>query len=155
LTVTIRNGGTPDIDGQTFTPTATPTAWFQPGTQVVYDSRGAAQGFAVIHYRRPAGDYGDPSSSNFNDFWGLHVWAGAVPQPAWTDPLRPVGQDVFGITFQVPLVAGADQLAYILHRGDTKDPGPDQFLVFGQYGHEVWQLQGADPENPYVAPLRR
>jgi len=26
--------------------------------------------------------------------------------------------------------------------------------VFDTYGHEVWQLQGADPENPYVAPLR-
>jgi hypothetical protein len=53
------------------------------------------------------------------------------------------------------LADGADQLAYILHRGDTKDPGPDQFLVFDAYGHEVWQVQGADPENPYVAPPRR
>ncbi|HKX69708.1 MAG TPA: hypothetical protein VJM75_00690 [Acidimicrobiales bacterium] len=50
---------------------------------------------------------------------------------------------------------GADQLAYVLHRGDTEDPGPDQFLVFDAYGHEVWQVQGADPENPYVAPPRR
>jgi hypothetical protein len=39
--------------------------------------------------------------------------------------------------------------------GDTKDPGPDQFLVFDAYGHEVWQLQGADPEKPYVAPPGR
>ena len=52
----------------------------------------------------------------------------------------------------IDLADGADQLAYILHRGDTKDPGPDQFLVFDTYGHEVWQLQGADPEKPYVAP---
>ena len=57
-------------------------------------------------------------------------------------------------TFRVDLADGADQLAYILHRGDTKDPGPDQFLVFGTDGHEVWQLQGADPERPYVAPVR-
>jgi len=154
LTVTIRDGGVVDIDALAFTPTETPTAWFQAGQQVVYPSRGAAEDFAVIHYRRPAGDYGDPTSSDFNDFWGLHVWTGAVPQPPWTDPLRPVGQDVFGIRFRIPLVDGADQLAYILHRGDTKDPGPDQFLVFDTYGHEVWQLQGADPENPYVAPLR-
>jgi len=123
--------------------------------QAVYPSRGAAEDFATIHYRRPAGDYGNPASSDFNDFWGLHVWEGAVPQPAWTDPLRPVGQDVFGVTFRVPLVDAADQLAYILHRGDTKDPGLDQFLVFDDYGHEVWQLQGADPERPYVAPLQR
>ncbi len=155
LTVTIRVNGTVDIDAQTFTPTVTPTAWFQAGEQVVYPSRGAAEDFAVIHYRRPAGDYGDPTSTDYTQFWGLHVWTGAVIQPSWTDPIRPVGEDVFGILFRIDLVDGADQLAYILHRGDTKDPGPDQFLVFDTYGHEVWQLQGADPENPYVAPLRR
>jgi glycosidase len=155
LTVTIRNGGVVDIDGQVFTPTDTSTAWFQPGEQVVHPSRGAAEDFATIHYRRPAGDYGDPASSDFNDFWGLHVWTGAATEPPWTDPVRPVGEDVFGIEFRIDLTDGADQLAYILHRGDTKDPGPDQFLVFDAYGHEVWQLEGADPENPYVAPPRR
>jgi glycosidase len=155
LTVTIRDEGVVDIDGLPFTPTETSTAWFQVGEQVVHPSRGAAEDFAVIHYRRPAGDYGDPASSDFNDFWGLHVWTGAVIEPPWTDPVRPVGQDVFGSVFRIDLVDGADQLAYILHRGDAKDPGPDQFLVFASYGHEVWQLQGADPEKPYVAPLRR
>jgi hypothetical protein len=155
LTVTVRNGGAVDIDGQVFTPTETATAWFQPGEQVVYPSRGAAEDFATLHYLRPAGDYGDPTSTDFNDFWGLHVWTGAATQPAWTDPVRPIGQDVFGVEFRVDLIDGADQLAYILHRGDAKDPGPDQFLVFDSYGHEVWQVQGADPENPYVAPPRR
>jgi hypothetical protein len=33
--------------------------------------------------------------------------------------------------------------------------GPDQFLLFDAYGHEVWQLRGADPEKTYVAPPRR
>lgn len=156
LTVTIRDDGVADIDGQAFIPTETPSAWFQRGEQVVYSSRGAAEDFALIHYRRPAGDYGDPASADFNDFWGMHVWTGAATETIWTDPLRPVaGQDVFGITFRIDLADGADQLAYILHRGDTKDPGPDQFLVFNSFGHEVWQLQSADPENPYVAPLRR
>ena len=158
LTVTISDDGVADIQDQSFTPTETPSAWFEPGEQVVYPSRGAAEDFATIHYRRPAGDYGDPASSDFEDFWGLHVWDGAAYDPpiAWTDPLRPTGSDVFGIEFRVDLTDGADQLAYILHRGNnTKDPGPDQFLVFDDYGHEVWQLQGADPENPYVAPPRR
>jgi Bacterial pullanase-associated domain len=122
---------------------------------MVHPSRGAAEDFATIHYRRPAGDCGDPTSADFNDFWGLHVWTGAATEPLWTDPIRPAGQDVFGIEFRVDLSDGADQLAYILHRGDTKDPGPDQFLVFDAYGHEVWQLQGADPEKPYVAPPGR
>jgi Alpha amylase, catalytic domain/Bacterial pullanase-associated domain/Alpha amylase, C-terminal all-beta domain len=154
LAVTIRVDGVADVVDQVFTPTETPSAWFQPGEQVVHPSRGAAEDFATIHYRRPAGDYGDPTSADFNDFWGLHVWTGASTETQWTQPLRPTGSDVFGIEFRVDLVDNADQLAYILHRGDTKDPG-DQFLVFDNYGHEVWQLQGADPENPYVAPLRR
>ena len=155
LTVTISNGGAVDIAGQVFTPTETPSAWFQAGEQVVYPSRGAAEDFATIHYRRPAGDYGDATSPNFEDFWGLHVWTGAAAEPPWTDPVRPIGTDTFGIEFRVDLADGADQLAYILHRGDTKDPGPDQFLVFDSFGHEVWQLQAADPEAPYVAPPRR
>jgi glycosidase len=155
LTATITDGGTTVVDGATFTPADVPSAWFEPGDESVYASRGAAEDFAVIHYRRPAGDYGDATSSDYNDFWGLHVWTGAASEPPWTDPVRPVGSDVFGAVFRVPLVDGADQLAYILHRGDTKDPGPDQFLVFAQHGHEVWQLQAADPERPYLAPPPR
>ncbi|MCB0093736.1 MAG: hypothetical protein KDE54_37870, partial [Caldilineaceae bacterium] len=46
------------------------------------------------------------------------------------------------------------QLAYIFHRGDTKDPGPDQFLDLAQHGYEVWQFAGADPANPYAYPIR-
>jgi glycosidase len=154
VTVTVTDGGTVTVDAVTFTPTDTPTAWLQPGEQVVHPSRGAAEGFATIHYRRPAGDYGDPASADFEDFWGLHVWTGAATETVWTDPLRPAGQDTYGKTFRVDLADGADQLAYIFHRGDTKDPGPDQFLVFALDGHEVWQLQGADPAAPYVAPVR-
>jgi hypothetical protein len=156
ITVTIRTDGAVDVDSQAFTPTVTPTAWFQPGEQVVYPSRGAAEDFVLIHYRRPGGDYGDPTSPDSADFWGLHVWDGAATPTEWTNPLRPLpGQDVFGIEFRIDLVDGADQLAYIIHRGDEKDPGPDQFLVFDAFGYEVWQLQGADPEAPYVAPIKK
>ena len=40
-----------------------------------------------------------------------------------------------------------------MHKGDEKDPGPDQFLEFGTWGFEVWQQQDADPENPYILPI--
>jgi hypothetical protein len=63
-------------------------AWFQPGEQVVHPSRGEADDFATIHYRRPAGDYGDPTSTDFNDFWGLHVWTGAATEAPWIDRVR-------------------------------------------------------------------
>ncbi len=53
----------------------------------------------------------------------------------------------------MPLFEAATQIGYILHRGDEKDPGADQFLDFAKYGYEVWQLQGADMENPYILPI--
>jgi hypothetical protein len=137
---------------RSFNPLEAPTIWLQSGDVTVYFQRGAAEGFALLHYRRDAGDYGNYSSPDYNDFWGLHVW-GDAPGPGWTTPLKPAAQDIFGVVFRVDLFDGAAQIGYILHRGDEKDPGPDQFLDFSTYGYEVWQLQGADPENPYILPL--
>ena len=57
--------------------------------------------------------------------------------------------------FRVPLTDNTKDLGYILHRGDTKDPGPDQFLDFKKWGCEVWQLQGADPQAPYLLPIQK
>ncbi len=155
VTVSVSVGGAPGVVDQSFTPTDIPAAWLQPGEQVLYPSRGGAEDVATIHYHRPGGDYGDPTSSDFNDFWGLHTWTGSATPTDWPNPVRPDGFDSFGAEFRVDLVDGADQLAYIIHRGDSKDPGPDQFLVFDRWGHEVWQVEGADVEHPYVAPSRR
>ncbi len=143
---------------QSIVPAEDATVWIQSGDEEIYASRGAAEDFATIHYHRPDGDYGDQTSDDFNDFWGLHVWDGALnPNPAWTDPLRWTELDVFGPVFEVELVDEAPQLAHILHRGDTKDPGPDQFLMFDPWGYEVWQLSGENPSDPtqphYVLPI--
>lgn len=139
---------------RSFDPQHTASIRLQSQDVTVYDQRGSAQGIAIIHYHRDDGDYGDPTSSDFNNFWGLHVWTGAAnPNPGWQDPIRPAGQDQFGIFFNVDLLPGATRLAYILHRGDVKDPGPDQFLDLGTDGHEVWQLEGADSGNPYILPV--
>jgi hypothetical protein len=71
--------------------------------------------------------------------------------------VRWVDLDVFGPVFEIDLVDGAPLLAYIIHRGDNKDPGPDQFLVFDEWGYEVWQLEGEHPSDPaqphYVLPI--
>ena len=80
---------------------------------------------------------------------------GAQPQPIVDrSPVRWADLDVFGPVFEVDLVDGAPQLAYIIHRGDTKDPGPDQFLTFDPWGYEVWQLEGEQPVRPRRAALR-
>jgi hypothetical protein len=142
---------------ESFIPAEIPTVWKQSGDLAIYPSRGAAEDFATIHYHREDGDYGDPTSTDFNDFWGMHVWNGAAnPNPSWQDPVRWDSLDIFGPVFKVDLVDGAPELAYIIHRGDNKDPGPDQFLIFDEWGYEVWQLEGEgpDPEKPhYVLPI--
>lgn len=130
------------------------TAWLVAGDPTLHAQRAAAEGIARIHYRRPAGDYGDYSSSDHTEFWGLHTWDGAE-DPGWTTPRTPTGTDAFGVVFEVPLFEDAAELGYLLHRGDAKDPGPDQRIVFAQDGYEIWQLQDADPERPWVLPVQR
>jgi pullulanase-type alpha-1,6-glucosidase len=133
-------------------PAETPSAWKVSGDPTVHPQQGAADGTVTIHYHRPDGDYGDPTSDDFTDFWGLHTWGGAE-DPGWTTPRRPAGFDSFGAAFTVPLLEGASELGYLLHRGDEKDPGPDQLLDVGRSGYEVWQVSGADVDDPYVLPL--
>jgi pullulanase-type alpha-1,6-glucosidase len=137
---------------QSLVPVETPSVWIMSSDETIYPQRGAAQNYAILHYHRPAGDYGDYTSTDYNDFWGLHTWDGAA-DPGWTTPRKPAEFDTFGALFKVDLFENAAQTGYIFHRGDNKDPGPDQFLDFSEWGYEVWQLQGADPENPYILPL--
>ena len=144
-------------EDRSFVPAEKPSVWLQSGDSTVYATRGDAEDFALIHYHRDDGDYGDPTSPDFNDFWGLHVWDGSAETGVtWQTPVRPIGRDGFGLVFKVRLVDGAARLAYIVHRGDTKDPGPDQFLDLDALGHEVWILSGhvdADNNTKYLLPM--
>ncbi|KAF0092951.1 MAG: type II secretory pathway pullulanase PulA [Puniceicoccaceae bacterium 5H] len=115
--------------------------WLQPAEAAAYLSAEAASGQAVLHYRRPAGD---------EKGWGLHLWTGAAHATTWAEPLLPAREDGFGAVFAVDLADGADTLAYILHRGDAKDPGADQALALDATGREAWQVQGADAAVPYI-----
>jgi pullulanase-type alpha-1,6-glucosidase len=137
---------------RSFIPAEDASVWVLSGDETIYAERGEALGYATIHYHRPAGDYGDYTSSNFNDFWGLHTW-GDADDPGWTTPRKPARFDMFGPVFEVPLNPPRTTLNYILHRGDEKDPGPDQSLLVNEIGFEVWQLQGADPADPYLLPM--
>jgi len=90
---------------------------------------------AIIHYLRVHGDY--PG-------WGLHIWGPtAVSGVTWGSPLMPAGQDDYGIYWIIELQPNADQLNYIIHLGDIKDPGPDQLLQFSIKGREIWLIEGS------------
>ncbi|MGW5054309.1 pullulanase-type alpha-1,6-glucosidase [Actinokineospora sp. NPDC004072] len=101
----------------------------------VHASRAAAENRVVIHYNRPDGDYAD---------WVLYHWTGSLhPSPGWTQSRPKDGEDGFGILWSVELAPGAAGLSHIIHKGDAKDPGADQFLDVGSTGNEVWFVSGS------------
>ncbi|MHC4996867.1 MAG: alpha-amylase family glycosyl hydrolase, partial [Planctomycetota bacterium] len=87
--------------------------------------------YAVIHYNRPAGDYGDHTTGDFNDFWGLHLWGDAIDSSEatdWPNPKPFLGEDEFG-RFAWIRRGGADsRLNFIIHQGDAKDTPNDRFF---------------------------
>nr|WP_260408027.1 pullulanase-type alpha-1,6-glucosidase [Planomonospora venezuelensis] len=101
-------------------PAKTGEVWLAEGGADTHTSRAAAQGYATVHYNRPDGDY---------DGWGLHLWgdglADGVPTE-WAAPRPPDGADAYGAFWRIPLKNASAPLNYIIHKGDTKDPGPDQ-----------------------------
>ncbi len=139
----IHKGDTKDTDAdRSYIPAKSQAIWLKSDDAAVYAQRGAAESFAMLHYRRTAGDY---------DGWGLHMWTGFDGSVSWGAPFLPTGTDAFGVVFKVPLTAGATELAYILHKGDTKDLPDDQFLELGAKGYEVWILQSTPG---YLLPMQ-
>jgi hypothetical protein len=112
---------------QKLIPSQQASAWIVSGDETVHETRAAALDLAVLHYNRPAGDYGDYTSTDYTQFWGLHTWTGSANPTQWPAPLKPVRTDRFGVVFEVPLVEGATSLNYILPQGRHQGPraGPE------------------------------
>ncbi len=96
---------------------------------------------AIIHYKRPAGDYAE---------WGLHLFGDAVRTPTeWTAPFGPAAIDADGARFEVPLKDDTKPLSFIVHlpgRDDVptgREPGGDRSFIPAT-SPEVWLKQG-DP----------
>lgn len=113
-------GDEKDGGDRTVNPAKNGEVWLAEGKPETFASRAAAQGYATVHYSRPGKDY---------DGWGLHLWGDALADGAgteWATPRQPDGTDSFGAFWKVPLKDASVPLNYIIHKGDTKDPGPDQ-----------------------------
>jgi len=99
--------------------------------------------YAVVHYQRSDGDYGDPTTGNYNDFWGLHVWGTGVLTPTeWTQPVPFLGEDDYGRFAWIELSDATQDIGFIVHRGDTKDTDADRFFNPTADGPEIWLKQG-------------
>ncbi|KOU53975.1 sulfonate ABC transporter ATP-binding protein [Streptomyces sp. WM6378] len=88
--------------------------------------------YAVVHYRRPAGDY---------DGWQLKADGLSA---AFT------GRDAYGAFAWIKLPQGASSLAYTVAKGDTAD-GPQRTIDLGRTG-EVWVEQGKDGQSEQAPP---
>jgi pullulanase len=90
-----------------------------------------------IHYFRPDGNYlgwtvyafGDTTedTSNFNG-----------------GPVQVTGRDSFGAYFDIGVTSTAQNVGIIIHNGNTKDPGPNEFIDPATHGNEYWQLSGSN-----------
>ncbi|MGA5759980.1 pullulanase-type alpha-1,6-glucosidase [Nonomuraea bangladeshensis] len=136
-------GDTADGGGHLVDPAWNPEIWLDEGRDEAFGSRAAADGHAVIHYRRPDGAY---------DGWGLHLWGEAVAEAALTDwarPRLPDGVDSFGAWWRVPLRDPAAALHFVVHAGPVKDPGPDLRIVPAEQPEAY-----VDAGSPLLHPTR-
>ena len=88
----------------------------------------------AVYYLRDDGAYSG---------WGLHLWEDVATETQWTVPLSPGGvDDALGAWFLVDLAPSAAQVGVIVHKGDTKDPGPDMFVNLVDTGNMIFILTG-------------
>jgi alpha-amylase len=111
---------------------------------------------AIVHYNRPAGDYGALPTG-----WGLHLWGDAVDPAvlanvAWDKPFQRTGMDAFGAVYAVPLKDDTKAVNFIMHlpSGDsvptTREPGGDRSFVPLDHP-QIWLKQG-DPTVYFSSP---
>ncbi|MFJ2032105.1 pullulanase-type alpha-1,6-glucosidase [Streptosporangium sp. NPDC087985] len=132
LNYIIHRGDTKDPGpDQSFTPALQADAYVNSGVAKIHPTRAAAENVALLHYHRPDGNY---------EGWGLHLWGDVATPTEWVTPLRPAGEDGFGVYFRVPLTEGAKNMNYIIHRGDEKDLPDDQTLDLTAVGNEAWRV---------------
>ncbi len=88
-----------------------------------------------IHYFRPDGIYTE---------WTVFAF-GNTTEDQGNFPSGPVsitGVDSFGAFFDVGITAGATDVGIIVHKGDRKDPGPDEHANPSTQGSEFYQVSG-------------
>ncbi|MBV9434505.1 MAG: hypothetical protein JOZ44_00550 [Acidobacteria bacterium] len=70
-------------------------------------------------------------------------------------PVQVTGTDGFGAYFDVGLKANAQDLGFIIHLVNAKDPGPDQHVNPQTQGHEIWVISGSTTiytSQPVIPP---
>ncbi len=89
-----------------------------------------------IHYFRPDGNYLG---------WTIYAFGDTTePNNYGAGPVTVTGTDTFGAYFDVSVISGAANVGIILHKGNTKDPGPNEYVDPATQGNEYWQISGSN-----------
>ena len=114
----------PNAPDRFIDPSVTPEVWLKSGDLTIYTSQAAADGFATIRYHRPDGVYAG---------WGLHLWGDAIAAggraPSGRRRARRTASTSSAPSGTSRSSTSTRPLNFIIHRGDEKDPGPDQSIV--------------------------
>lgn len=90
-----------------------------------------------LHYFRPDGNYIGWTVYAFGDTTeDQNNYAGG--------PVPVSGTDSFGAYFDVGVTSGATNVGLIIHKGNTKDPGINEYANPSTQGNEFWQLSGSN-----------
>src|SRR6267142_1390588 len=94
-------------------------------------------GHVRVHYFRPDG----------NDLgWTVYAFGDTTQDTANFNggPVQVTGRDGFGAYFDVGVTSTAQNVGIIIHNGNTKDPGPNEFINPATQGNEYWELSGSN-----------
>jgi len=86
-----------------------------------------------IHYFRPDGAYAG---------WTVYAFGDTTEDQSnfAGGPVQISGTDSFGVYFDVGITVGAKNVGIIVHNGNNKDPGPNEFANPSTQGIEYWQV---------------
>ncbi|WP_053654021.1 pullulanase-type alpha-1,6-glucosidase [Streptomyces sp. MMG1121] len=121
-----------DSAGHTTSATASSTTGTPPAPKAPTAS---SRDYAIVHYRRTDGDYGD---------WGLYAWGDIADGESTTWPAgHPfTGRDAWGAFAYVKLKPGASTVGFlVVDKDGNKDVSADRSIDVTKTG-EVWVEQG-------------
>jgi len=157
---TVTNGGVPDAEGGGSFAASDGSSTFYTfeGSGQVAENLPAVPGEdeVILYYNRPDGNYTG---------FGLHLFPTDPAGPSWTNfptpgEYLPEGiDDTYGAFFRIglpqnvspaysanpgPVAEFPTVLGFIIHKGDTKDPGPDQFIRIAVDGNVLFVQSGVN-----------
>ncbi|MEW2165104.1 pullulanase-type alpha-1,6-glucosidase [Streptomyces sp. NPDC007084] len=123
-----------DPAGRTASATAASVTGTPPAAEIPTAS---SRDYAVVHYKRPDGDYTD---------WRLYAWGDLADGEAttWPEGHDFIGRDAYGAFAYVKLKPGASGVGFlVIDKDGTKDVATDRTIDVTKTG-EVWLEQGKE-----------